>query len=468
MNIENILEKLLTNYQEGMIDEYVLFLRFDQRFNTLREIIYHIDVFLAEKNYEQLLLLLEVSDILVENLEAGIINAADDDDEDDDEENEITYRSKSKKKKTKHDEKKNSRVLKIIAKKKWAKYYEHIGELNQAVKHYEGILQTLKLPQEENFYAEILMEIGILEEQTGKRKEAILKFEEAAAIYKNRGDTFNYLASVFNCAHVYYDLHQYRKAETYCRKVLKHYQEKKKIHSPIAHSYLEMANIYELREERSRAKQYYEKAFDSYRRLNDKTKMSDIMNRIGGYEMEQGNHTSAASTFQQALDVKRTLDFQQGKGEHFFLMGETLRHTGAYDSALEYYSIAYHYYEQVGIEARKTMLKFKIFLCLKALDKSTKDMGSFVEGYENKYPDLSKSMEIQRFDYKNLNKDGPNTIKERGAKYFDRPKVNRKFLIYLLRNLARVYSKLKNKGEMQKYREILSSVEKIYYQEKEP
>ena len=442
MEIAKIIEKLVTDKNPDKVLDYIYDLRFDLRFNTLREIIYHLDIFLAERNFDNASRLLDIVEKLVDNLDKN-------------------HKFKSE------EEKKNVRTLKIIARKKRAKYYESMGQHEKAIRHYLEIIKELDIPAEETFLAEILMEIGIIEEQIGRKKEAIAKFDKAAKIYKKNSDDFNYLASLFNCAHVFYDLNQYRKAEVYCRNVINYFKENKKVQSPIAHSYLEMANINELKKKNKNAKLFYEKALDAYRRLNEKVKMSDIMNRIGSYEMEEGNYTSAATTYQQALGLKSTLDFQQGKAVFCFLRAEILRQLEDYDSALEYYSLAYHYFEEAGLESKKLIVKHKIFTTMKALGKTERDMGTFIEKFKKIHPNLKITDSLERIDYKIIGVEGHSLSTSRAWEFYNSPRVNRRFLMFLLRNLSRVHLKLGREKDFHKFSQIKKDVEKVYYEKKD-
>lgn len=442
MEIAKIIEKLATGDNPEVMLKYISDLRFDIRFNTLREIIYHLDLYMAEGNLEHAARLLKVAEKLEELLETDHKFRTD-------------------------EEQKNVRTLKIIARKKKAKYYEARGEREKAIRHYLEIVKDLRLPEEENFLAEILMEIGIIEEQIGRKREAVLKFDKAAKIYKKNNDDFNYMASLFNCAHVFYDLNQYRKAEVYCRNVIQYYQEHKKVQSPIAHSYLEMANINELVKRDKHARAYYEKSLDAYRQLNEKVKMSDIMNRLGSYEMDEGHYASAATTYQEALDLKRTLDFQQGKGVYFFLSAEILRHSGNIETAKEHYNLAYHYFEESGQESKKLIVKHKLYLCGKSYGTAEKDMGTYVEKFKKAVPDTSKAQGIDRIDYKIISADGRNLPTMKEWEFHSSPKVNRKFLMFLLRNLSRVYLKLGREKDFMKFNQIKKDVEKVYYEKKD-
>jgi tetratricopeptide (TPR) repeat protein len=423
MKIEKIIEKLSGYSDSRSLMNYVFDLKYDLRFNTLREIIYHIDIYIAEKNQENAEKMLNTGDKLNDLLDAGH-------------------------KFQRTEEYKNFRTLRTIAKKKMAKFLESRGDSKGAIEQYGKILSDLNLPEEEAFHAEILMEIGIIEEQNGKKKEAIAKFEKAAKIYKEKRDDFNFLAALFNSAHVLYDIKQYRQAESFCKSVIKHYGETGKVQSPVAHAYLEMANIYEIKEKDPEARTFYNKALDSYQKLNERAKISDILNRIAAYEMENNHNASAASLMHESLDLKRTIDFQQGKASYCFIMAENLRECGSPESALDYYNLAYHYYSEAGIESRKLQIKHCIFKCLKALEQ-----------FEPKHPKTKLIDKLERINYRNFNSDGYSLSNHKSWKYSDRAKVNRKFLVYLLRNLSKVYIKLGNDKEYFKYQNLLTIVE---------
>jgi len=437
MEIEKIIEKLSKEKNRILLGGYIDELSFTERFNTLREIVYHIDIFLAEKEYENIEKLLDISD-------------------------ELSKRLSEEGKSREIEDPEKVRTLKIIARKKRAKFYESTGQPQKAINQYLNIIHDLQIPDEETFQAEILMEIGIIEEQIGRKKEAIAKFDRAAKIYKRKDDDFNYTASLFNCAHVLYDLNQYREAEAYCRRVINYHQDTGKNQSPVAHSYLEIANIFEIMSKDRDARIYYEKALHSYRQLSDRVKMSDILNRIGSFEIEEKKYTSAASLFHESLELKRTIDFQQGKANFFLMIADVLNYGGNWEQALDYYNMAYHYYGEVGIESKKLVIKYKIFRILEKIKVTKKDMGTFLEKFEMLLPKEDPSKKIEKIDYRTIEYDGLSLSKQKEWKFHEKPKVNRKFLIYLLRNLSRVYMKLGREKDYLKFFQIRSMVEKAH------
>jgi tetratricopeptide (TPR) repeat protein len=435
MEIKKIIEELDKKVSQKAIRSFISQLKFEARFNTLRELIYHVDLYLSENNYAHANQLLNVIDKITRYL--------DQDYED--------YKTR------------DVRALKVIARKKKAKFFENQGLHQEAENQYKAILKDLKLPDEENFLAEMLMELGIIEEQGGNKKEALSKFDQSSKIYGKRQDNFNYEAALFNCAHVLYDLSFYDKAEEFCQAVIKHHQDVSgKMVSPIAHSYLELANVYEVFDCEDKAKTHYKKALDSYRQLNDRIKMSDILNRIGSYEVEDGNILSAAAIFQEALDIKRTMDFIEGKAIFYDSMGDQMRWSGCPEEALNYYNAAFHYFEEAGADGRKLLIKHKIYKILDSLQTTQKDMGTFFEKFQKKGFETTKITPLERLDYARHSVD----VEEIQANLQWNPgyrfRVNRKFLIYVLRNLSRVYSILGKKKDFLLYSRLRAVVEEDY------
>jgi tetratricopeptide (TPR) repeat protein len=434
MEFDEIVKQLESKDNLKDICKYISTLKFEERFNALREMIYHIDIFLSEGNLtgaDRMLNLAERLSIFVdENYEDRVPDKV--------------------------------RSLKIIAKKKRAKYFEYKGNHREAIKQYTSIIENLTQAEEESFLSEMLMEIGILEEQMGLKKEALEKFIRASSICKLKGDSFNYEAALFNCAHIYYDMSYYNKAEEYCREVVKHSKKSGKVLSPTAHSYLELANICELFNKDEEAKIYYKKALDSYRLLNEKVKMSDILNRIGTFEMFEGNLISASSIFQESLEVKKNVDYLQGKSNFFEVIGDTLRLAGNPKSALNYYNIAYHLYMESGGDNRKIVVKHKIYKILKGFNLVSKDMGTFIESFKKELPEFSNVIDLEKLDYAERGWEGerPDSGKDWHIPY--RFKVNRKFLFYLVRNLAKIYGLMGKDEDRDKYSRLKDIVEKRY------
>ncbi len=438
MEISELIENINSRKNRRQLREYLRSLRFELRFNSLRELIYHVDVYLSSGNWEQADQLLAVAEKLSRYVEddSGSRNPRD------------------------------VRSLKIITQKKRAKYYDNRGERTEAAAQYRVIIKGLRMPEEETFMAEMLMELGIVEEHMGRKKEALTRFDKASRLYGTRKDSFNFKAALFNCAHVLYDLNFYSKAEEFCREVILGHEEGKKLHSPVAHSYLEMANIYEIQQKEEKARIYYQKALDCYRRLPNLLKMSDILNRIGSYEIEDGNIASAEAVFREALDIKESIDFAQGRGRYFEMMGDQLRWGNSPREALNCYNGAYQFFDEAGCESSKTIIKHKIFKVLQELGLQRKDLGTFIEKFKNKPFDPSGMEELEKIEYGRNGNDG--YITPPGMPW-DSPhsiRVNRRFLIYLLRNLSRASSRLGKKQDFLKYSRIRSLVEEDYKKQK--
>jgi tetratricopeptide (TPR) repeat protein len=434
MDIHKIIEELQEKASQTDIKRFISDLKFETRFNTLRELIYHVEIYTAEGRPGEADRLLSAAEKISRYIDE---NASD-------------------------RNLRDVRSLKTITRKKRAKFHDSQGRREEAIAHYQEIMKGLDMPREENFLGEMLMEIAIIEEQMGKKKDALAKFDRASRIYGKKKDSFNFQAALFNCAHVLYDMSYYSKAEDFCRAVIGHYKNTGKMLSPVAHAYLEMANIYELQGRSENAKIFYKKALDSYRQMNDRIKMSDILNRIGSYEIDDGNPISAAAIFQEALDIKRTVEFLQGKGQLYESMGDQLRWGGNPGEAMNYYYLAFHFFDESGSEARKTILKHKVYKCRETLGPGVEDLGTFVEKFKKKSPEESRVMDLERLDYACTPRECQRPQKEREWLPPHVNRVNRKFLMYLLRNLARVHSILGNEKDFLKYSRLRSLIEKEY------
>lgn len=437
MKFREIVENLNRKADSRSVRKFVRKIEFRTRFNTLRELIYHADIYLAEGKLEQCDQILKVAEKISRYL-------------DEDLQGKVPEKVRS---------------LKIITRKKRAKYFEARGDLKEAIARYKLIINMLNLPDEEPFLAEMLMEVGILQEQLGKKKEALDNFTKSIRIYKDKKDDFNFEAALFNCAHVLYDLNFFYKAEEFCRTVIRHYKRKKKMMSPVAHSYLEMANIKEIQEKEEEAKMYYNKALESYRSLNLKVKVSDILNRIGSYEIDENNVSGAIRFFNESLDIKLDVDFTQGKAEIYEIIGDQLRYCNNLEDALAFYNTAYDMLEKSGANKRKIVIKHKIFKIVKHLELTSKDLGTFVEEFKRKEMEIygtSLLEKLQRVEYRELGGDGAKLETIREWKIPRDFQVNRKFLLYVLRNLSRAHSRLDNQDEFLKYSRMREFVEKNY------
>lgn len=439
MEIDGIIMKIKNLKSKEEVEDFISSLRFEIRFNTLRELIYHIDIYFAEKNLDKVEELLSIAEQLSSSLK--------------------THGRKNKE---------NIRALKIITQKKRAKLYEAQGNYKKAITQYKLIMSGLRIPEEETFLAEMLMEIGILREEMGKKREALKSFDKSSKIYFRKKHLFNFEASLFNCAHVLYDLKYYYKAEEFCKTVIKTYKLTKKLISPVAHSYLELANIRELFGEMQRAKVYYQKALEYYRKLKHKAKASDILNRLGTFEIREGNLSSAEVILLDALYMKEEIDFAEGKAFFFEVMGDVLRFSGNPQDAINYYNEAYFLSKNVGSSSRNLILTHKIYKVLESLDIAEEDIGTFIENFKPQPPHPMKIIIMKKSEYRKMYGDGYFT-KTMNQWYMHKPfTVNRKFLLYVLRNLSKLYRLKNSNQDFIKYSRMREVVEEKYKEENKP
>jgi tetratricopeptide (TPR) repeat protein len=439
MRLDKIMKFLNGTDNLVLIRNVLSKLRFETRFNFLREMIYHIDICLAEGYFEGADTFLKAAEKIALYIDAG-------------QETKVPQKVRS---------------LKIITKKKRARYFEYSGDFRSAIRQYHKIIESLKLPEESTFLAEMLMEIGILEEKLGRNKTALKHFRKAFRICSANEDTFNYDAAIFNCAHVYYDMSNYPKAEKYCRAVIKNNKKKTIVQSPIAHAYLEMANIHELFNRDDKAQKYYGKALETYRKLGEKVKVSDILNRLGVYEMNADNNIRALPIFEESLEIKQNIDYFQGKGYFLETMGDQLRFGKNPEEALYYYNLAYYFNAEAGSTGRNIIIKHKIFKILEELGLTIKDLGTFIETFRKRLPNFSEVVDVVKLDYSEKGSDGGKYETIREWKMSHNFRVSRKFLFYVVRNLNRLYRQMNREKDHKRFSRLQDTVEKKFRKKEE-
>lgn len=204
--------------------------------------------------------------------------------------------------------------------------------------------------------AELAMELGILLDRSGRKKEALKLFRNAAARYHRMNQPYNRAAALFNAASVLYDLGRVGPSLRVCREALEQGGEG---HLDMeAHIALQMANSHELQGHLDQAVESYQMAAEGYGGLQNRRQESSIRYRLGWLALQRGLPAEAWPQLQQALEVRREHDYGTGLARYHLARAESYRTAGLPESARVHFRACVSLAVALGNEALATRARF--------------------------------------------------------------------------------------------------------------
>ncbi|MDQ7825508.1 MAG: tetratricopeptide repeat protein [Candidatus Eremiobacteraeota bacterium] len=265
--------------------------------------------------------------------------------------------------------------------KKKAKFAEERGDIEKTFSLYEELITLAKDMHREDIEAEVLMEMGIVFEKQGAIDEALEKFLTASEIYKRLGHNYNYAASLFNIAYIYYDRGDLDSSLSYCLQALE-VDEGEQFQTLEAHVNLELANIYETRKEALLSKLYYQKALEGYQKGKDRVKVSDILYKLGALLHQEKRIPHSLHHYQNALHMKMDIDYTQALAKYYYYRACVFKDCGAHNKAIKYFDKALYLYSQLGQEKQCLRVKFQIYSIFGKTDDRIFFLPEFVRSYK--------------------------------------------------------------------------------------
>lgn len=322
--------------------------------------------------------------------------------------------------------------------KKKAKIAEEKGDMELVFSIYENLIELSLDIGREDIEAEILMEMGIHYERSGDKEEALARFFKANSIYKRLGHKYNYAASLFNIAYIYYDKGDMETSMDYCQQALDA-DESETNHNLESHVNLEFANIFETKKEMLLAKVYYQKALEGYQNGNDRVKASDILYKLGGILGQEKRLPQSLEYYQKSLNYKLDIDYSEALAKYYFMRGRILKDFGMTNKAIKLLEKAYHLFQQLGQEKECLKVKFQIYSIYSRFDERIFYLPEFIKNYKtpsSKETTLDKAV---KGVYTTRKSDGAKQSHYRENDYKESFQVDRRILSSLLRDLSRAH-----------------------------
>ena len=214
--------------------------------------------------------------------------------------------------------------------------------------------------------AELVMEQGILLDRLGQKAEALKRFRNAVQRYKRLEHPYNLSAALFNTASVLCDLGRHDDSLKVCLRAL---DEGARKHLDLkTHIALQLANCHESKQEEPKSQEYYHTAAQGYEKLGNRKNQSDILYRLGWMALRRSQLREAATLLLRALELKRELDYGAGLALYHFHRAEACRSVGLNKKALGHYRTSLSLACQSGQDGLCTQARFGLFRCCGSLN----------------------------------------------------------------------------------------------------
>ncbi|MGV8118290.1 MAG: tetratricopeptide repeat protein [Candidatus Xenobiia bacterium LiM19] len=332
--------------------------------------------------------------------------------------------------------------------KKKAKLHEEKGDTGEALSIYQDMITLSMDMNREDIEAEMLMESGIIYEKSGDTEEALERFLKASGIYKKLGHNYNYAASLFNIAYIFYNKGDLDASISYCQQALQA-DDAEQFHSLEAHVNLEFANIYESRKEMLLSKLFYQKALEGYQKGNDKAKVSDILYKIGAILNIEKRTPLSEQYYQKALHMKMDIDYTQALADYYYLRARVFKDAGLYMKAIRYLDKAYTHYSQLGQEKQCLKVKYQLYTIFCKSDDRIFFLPEFIRSYKSPPAGDTTMDKAVKGIYTRRKSDGLRLQYFRNSEGRGESLIDRKLLSSLLRDLSRIYYQ---SGNTKKYK----------------
>jgi tetratricopeptide (TPR) repeat protein len=213
-----------------------------------------------------------------------------------------------------------------------------LGKLHEAVNDYRDAMRIAVEQSDERLQADVLMGIGDLFRQQGKRKDArsacyepALKLVQKPSLYRQK---VRLLLSFGNLAE---DAGLYSKALADYEASLKLCREKS-LRRDEAHALGALGGVKQSLGQYAEALARYDDQMRIARELNDQSELAAAHAAIGSVHLDQGQLAGARTAYQTSLDIADRIGLKSQKAWYLFQLGKVDRASGRLGEALERYS----------------------------------------------------------------------------------------------------------------------------------
>ena len=221
--------------------------------------------------------------------------------------------------------------------------YKSKDELLRRKRINEHLLEKMQNKKEK---ANILKELGTINNLMSEPRKAIEFHEQALAIFSEIGDRRGECAALGNLGLDYSDLGDPRKAIEFYEQALKISQEIGDRRNEGIHLGNMGMDYSHLGKHRKTIK-FYEQALAIFREIGYRRGEGTVLGNQGLAYSDLGEHRKAIEFYERALKISREIGYRLGEGIHLGNMGNAYSHLGEHRKAIEFYMQALKIYEDI-------------------------------------------------------------------------------------------------------------------------
>jgi len=251
------------------------------------------------------------------------------------------------------------------------------GDARGALDAYRRAWRILERSELHEAQVEVLMEMGILQDQAGDRDAALVSFRRAANVCRRERLHFNWAAALFNMASIYLEAGEEERFHRYAARVAR---LDRACDFPSHRARLELltANWMDRWGRSAQSVEHYRKALEAYRRVHDRLKASEILAHLGELARLNGQIDATGPLLGEALSERRTLDAREAEARFYYYRGATAWQTGLVEDAAMFYQQALERYSGIDADAEQET-RYRLYLCLSALGRVNETLPAFLE-----------------------------------------------------------------------------------------
>jgi len=225
--------------------------------------------------------------------------------------------------------------------------YQHLGDLNQALKKYEESLRIAEELGDKSGIAYSLGQMGIVHYEQGSYAEAQKNYEEVLRLSKELGDK----KSISITLHHLGIIHQYQ--GNYAE-AIKKFEQSLKISqelgdkSGIANNLHQLGLIDQEEGNYKEAVKKYEQSLKISEDLGDKSGIAGTLHQLGNIHYFQGSYAEAVKKYEQSLKIAEELGDKSGIAKTLHQLGRINEEQKDYTEAMKKYLIALSILERLG------------------------------------------------------------------------------------------------------------------------
>lgn len=224
-------------------------------------------------------------------------------------------------------------------------------DLKEAVQKYEEALAIFRNIGDSKNTGFVYNDLGIIYADWGQYPKAVEHFEKSLELFPKFGDLKSAGLAQNNLGVVHKYLGQYEKAVECYEKSL---ELSRKTHD-VKTEGMALNNLGEVNRERGqyeKAVEYYGNSLGLFRRLGDVNREAMILNNLGAVYWSWGQYQRAVDHFQNSLELKRKSGDLKGEGGTLHNLGKVYADRGEYGIALANFQKCLEIYLKMGLPSQ--------------------------------------------------------------------------------------------------------------------